>query len=1134
MTKSKGKQKFKYNVNHYDDGRYKARKNENRSKNPKNKRGNWSFSIWQQFVKRLKELHIKSEISQKGSFDPNKIDMLMDPNYISNIDKIKQKISEGKKLTKKEQTILEVDNNRIEKKKEADNKFLETEGLLCKVRTNHGMIKKLISCLKKAIYDEKYDLVYFIMLKFKQKRFKISNELLKEHKIVLDQATEIINTLDTIKLQFTKFFDEMPPLNQSGFVDLEPFQRLAIKAMREKRSFIIKAPTSSGKSIITSYLAALKYVKRILLIVPTSALAWHMSGLFSNIIGEDVPIITRRFKSEPGFNELIELIKSSRVIVGTPCEILNWLPIKDIWDVMKSELDYIILDEIHMMGESNEYMTSEMEILAKIFYKKNINFAALSATIGNVNDLHNWFTQISEPGKDIEVIECNERFFNLESFYYKPKEGFIKIHPLAPITIDEFRDRSILNKDLYPVPNDIWKLYEKLVEFKFDLGDLDAYKYFNKKQHIKLKESYLWFEKLINFMVDNSANESIECIINSYNIEDFDEYDPDLIELLYNIKNSKMTPAIIFSDTTETVLENARNVSRQIKNNESKNNKDLDKSRLRQLKINAKIEKKNDREKGARGTFKGHAFEKKELKNMINLNKKKTDTTEEYKVVSLREPLKEYIFSNDLKLTEGEIDNIADDLKEYGFKNGNNDLHYVIDLLWRSVGVYCTGMPEDYLRLVQMLATKKKVVIVFSDNELVYGVSMPWRTVVVLRDNNYPYEVSISKNNQRSGRCGRRGLDKRGLIVYVGQSSNEIKRLTTGSVANIGSVDTRIYSLEHAILLSEDEESWRNIITNNFNQNISDEESIYFYDNIKKNLYGNGEEAGAWHFAIETNEEGPKLLKKAEEVLNKARKLLSSLKIRKSKSKKFSKKNNQKLKEANKVVIEEYEKFTKVQKHCEFLKNKAMYFNHLMHKLRSASTDLDWVRVAYLLPYINRIFREINVREESNQILLCNFLLNYINTRESDNNQDLPKLKIDGLPINLINLQLSSLGVGVPEKIDGTLFFSIRENRLIDQLVDGVKSDKDTYKLRNKLLEFLELIIPIQNYYYLLDNEVNITRLFGKLLTRLKWIYVNSNPIMSNKTDSILELINVVDEEQYEELPSESNSYNNHELDIEI
>ena len=39
---------------------------------------------------------------------------------------------------------------------------------------------------------------------------------------------------------------------------------------------------------------------------------------------------------------------------------------------------------------------------------------------------------------------------------------------------------------------------------------------------------------------------------------------------------------------------------------------------------------------------------------------------------------------------------------------------------------------------------------------------------------------------------------------------------------------------------------------------------------------------------------------------------------------------------------------------------------------------------------------------------------------------------------------------------------------------------------------------------------------------------------MSNKKDSILELINVIDEEQYEELPSESNSYNNHELDIEI
>ena len=47
----------------------------------------------------------------------------------------------------------------------------------------------------------------------------------------------------------------MPPLDIKTFQDLEPFQKLAITTMRENKSFIISAPTSAGKSIITSYLA---------------------------------------------------------------------------------------------------------------------------------------------------------------------------------------------------------------------------------------------------------------------------------------------------------------------------------------------------------------------------------------------------------------------------------------------------------------------------------------------------------------------------------------------------------------------------------------------------------------------------------------------------------------------------------------------------------------------------------------------------------------------------------------------------------------------------------------------------------------------------------------------------------------
>ena len=68
------------------------------------------------------------------------------------------------------------------------------------------------------------------------------------------------------------------------------------------------------------------------------------------------------------------------------------------------------------------------------------------------------------------------------------------------------------------------------------------------------------------------------------------------------------------------------------------------------------------------------------------------------------------------------------------FPNNGMDYHYIIDLLWRGIGVYVDGLPEPYLRLVQKLAVNGKLAIVFSDISLVFGVSMPLGTSVILND----------------------------------------------------------------------------------------------------------------------------------------------------------------------------------------------------------------------------------------------------------------------------------------------------------------------------------------------------------------------------------------------------------------
>ena len=49
---------------------------------------------------------------------------------------------------------------------------------------------------------------------------------------------------------------------------------------------------------------------------------------------------------------------------------------------------------------------------------------------------------------------------------------------------------------------------------------------------------------------------------------------------------------------------------------------------------------------------------------------------------------------------------------------------------------YIVKFPDNYLRIVQKLANQKKLAVVFSDKELVFGVSMPFPDFVILNDDS--------------------------------------------------------------------------------------------------------------------------------------------------------------------------------------------------------------------------------------------------------------------------------------------------------------------------------------------------------------------------------------------------------------
>ena len=118
--------------------------------------------------------------------------------------------------------------------------------------------------------------------------------------------------------------------------------------------------------------------------------------------------------------------------------------------------NWVIFDEIHMMGKNEG---SSMEHIARLYSNKK--FLALSATIGNIDELKGWFEKI---GHDtVSVVQCEKRFFNLQRFaYLTEKDSLEAIHPLGMVNKEDFEDRSILQKSLQPTPPDIWDFATKL------------------------------------------------------------------------------------------------------------------------------------------------------------------------------------------------------------------------------------------------------------------------------------------------------------------------------------------------------------------------------------------------------------------------------------------------------------------------------------------------------------------------------------------------------------------------------------------------------------------------------------------------------------------------------------------------
>ena len=504
---------------------------------------------------------------------------------------------------------------------------------------------------------------------------------------------------------------------------------------------------------------------------------------------------------------------------------------------------------------------------------------------------------------------------------------------------------------------------------------------------------------MISQVKNKKGNKKITFILKSYNQINIIDEDIDYIKLAFLLKEEKKTPAILFEMNSYNCLEKVKNFSKKIKECESNTYPNRFKQLQKLMKENKSIEKKKERIKMDN---KGD----KQIKKMMMDSKYDQLFTTNINV-SLNEPHKDFILNKNQYFSQYQIEEYVNKLKKY-FPNEGSEYNYMIDLLYRGVGVYVKGLPEPYLRIVQTLACQGQLALVFSDSSLVFGVSMPFRTSIIMKDP----AIDTMLYHQMAGRAGRRGLDKEGNIIFIEQTWDRIKELSVSVIPNVKGMDTMVYGAMYSEKLSK-ESRFSKIYSNFYMEDKTNEEASEFYDMIKYNTT----KGNAWEFVNSTD------------------------------------------------------------------KN----FNFMLWKFRN--TELCF-SLPIFIQYIKSIYKNCSPEVETNQVDIAHLLLLFINPIEvnEDYEYKLPEYK-KIKDVNIYDL-LSSIELEIPKNIDGRLYFSIQSNSLVK-----TNSINEKNILRERLMEFMENVRIIQHYFFQ-SNEIIITRLLGKLLTRLFWMYLNSSPFI--------------------------------------
>lgn len=596
----------------------------------------------------------------------------------------------------------------------------------------------------------------------------------------------------------------------------DPWQEEVIQNIKENKSTIVKARTSSGKSWVA--MAAGIIHKKILYVCPAKPVAYQVGAHFIHM-GYKVHFLVDNL-SHHSYDS------KTNIYIGTPKEIENNL-VKD-----GITYDFAVFDEIHNVNKEDDG-----DIYENIIKLLPCNFLALSATIGNIDFLQDIFNKI-HPTKEIEYVEYNKRFINQQRWIWN-HGSLCKLHPLC--AIKEINE-SFKDVQLSMTPNDCASLWDTIEE-EFDEHDLEDYidtyspdNQFTEDRLLTLEDCKQYETTLQQLLIKlhTASPTKVQNIIHKFkgpSLETTELDISDMIHFIHTIGKNNMFPMIMFHTDKHICKDIFHKLFKYLETKELEEfpyhydilekkeelyQKYIEKKKS--FEINITVSKKSTDASNEK-TEKINQFILKEKQNYYRQMEtyykhklhdiQRSDVMDDLKILQKNNLQKEmntflenpdfcsqdifkkhpkFIFSvTNEPMSADTIRNVRREImKTLNIKISYD--HYIFQLLKRGIGLYIEDMPDEYNWIIQKLLSKKQIAVIISDKTLCLGIDLPVRTSCFLKGCDYTNEEYI----QMSGRAGRRGKDNQGNIVFYG-NENYIN-LMKGILPNIHGSKHPMYS----------------------------------------------------------------------------------------------------------------------------------------------------------------------------------------------------------------------------------------------------------------------------------------------------------------------------------------------------